>query len=79
MNPGLTATLPHPGDADAGTLFASLYDELRRLARREVRRNGGRDLMSTNTLVHEAWLNMGQRTSLSFAEHDLPVHTNTCR
>jgi len=68
LNTGISETLPRAGNADASALFASLYDELRRLARREVRRNGGRDFMSTNTLVHEAWLNIGQRSSLSFTE-----------
>jgi len=53
---------------DASVLFETLYDELRRLARRAVRRHGGRDIMSTRTLVHEAWLNIGQRPSLAFAE-----------
>ena len=69
MNTGISETMPRAADADPGALFAALYDELRRLARREVRRNGGRDIMSTNTLVHEAWLNIGQRSSLAFAGH----------
>ena len=59
---------PKPPRTPSDKLFADLYDDLRRLARREVRRNGARDIMSTNTLVHEAWLNIGQRSSLSFNE-----------
>jgi len=52
----------------AEALFTALYDELRRLARREVRRNGARDYVSTGTLVHEAWLRMGDREALAFED-----------
>jgi RNA polymerase sigma factor (TIGR02999 family) len=38
-------------------LFASLYDELRKLAERQLRRNGGAPLSPT-TLLHEAYLGM---------------------
>ncbi len=47
-------------------LFASLYDGLRRLARREVRRNGADAVLGTGTLVHEAWLDMSKRPALDF-------------
>lgn len=50
----------------AAALFASLYEELRRLARREVRRNGAADYVSTGTLVHEAWIDISGRPALSF-------------
>ena len=63
---------PPPGTdplpADATALFTSLYQELRQLARREVRRNGARDYVSTGTLIHEAWLAMNGRSALSFDE-----------
>ena len=49
-------------------LFSQLYHELRRLARREVRRNGAQDFLGTSTLVHEAWLEISQRPSLAFDE-----------
>jgi len=52
----------------AEALFTALYDELRRLARREVRRGGARDYVSTGTLVHEAWLSLGDREKLSFED-----------
>lgn len=55
---------PRP-QADA--LFATLYDELRRLARREVRRASPHDGLGTTTLVHEAWLDINQSPSLAFA------------
>jgi RNA polymerase sigma factor (TIGR02999 family) len=38
-------------------LFASLYDELRRLAERQLRRNAGAPISPT-TLLHEAYLGM---------------------
>ncbi|HUP05549.1 MAG TPA: ECF-type sigma factor [Caldimonas sp.] len=62
-------TAPEP-DArkHAEALFTALYDELRRLARREVRRSGARDYVSTGTLVHEAWLSLGDREKLSFED-----------
>ena len=49
-------------------LFAGLYDDLRRLARREVRRNGAQAMMSTRTLVHEAWLDISQRHGVAFED-----------
>ena len=56
------ASAPPPSDA----LFEALYVDLCRLARREVRRNGARDKMSTQTVVHEAWLDLSRRSSLAF-------------
>lgn len=55
-----------PTHADA--LFESLYEDLRRLARREVWRNGAAHFVSTSTLVHEAWLEISRRPALSFEE-----------
>jgi len=58
------------GDADSqvGLLFTTLYDDLCRLARREVRRNGAQDFAGTGTLVHDAWLDIRRRPSLAFDE-----------
>jgi RNA polymerase sigma factor (TIGR02999 family) len=50
----------------AAELFTTLYSELRRLARREVRRTGAADDVSTVTLVHEAWLEISERPRLVF-------------
>jgi RNA polymerase sigma factor (TIGR02999 family) len=50
-------------------LFASLYEELRRIARRELRRNGSSLTLGATTLLHEAYLNMQQRQGIAFAEH----------
>ena len=38
------------------SLFTALYAELRRLARRELRRHGAQDMVGGDSLVHEAWL-----------------------
>ena len=44
-------------------LFASLYDELRRLAERQLRRNAGAPISPT-TLLHEAYLGMRGREAV---------------
>jgi RNA polymerase sigma factor (TIGR02999 family) len=49
-------------------LFTSLYKDLRRLAHREVRRNGAHEMLGTGTLVHEAWLDISKRPTLDLAE-----------
>lgn len=51
---------------DTADLFNLLYDELSRMARRQVRRHGSQHLLGTGTLVHEAWLDISQRQALAF-------------
>ena len=48
-----------PSAADA--LFAALYSELHRLARRQLARNARDMTLGTTTLLHEAYLDMAQR------------------
>ena len=48
-------------------LFVSLYDALRRMARRELRRGAGVSLTPT-TLLHETYLNISQRQSVAFSD-----------
>jgi RNA polymerase sigma factor (TIGR02999 family) len=48
-------------------LFAAMYDELRRLARRELRRGAGVTLSAT-TLVHEAYAALAEREHLEFPD-----------
>ena len=60
--------LPRETQDQATALFSALYGELRRLARREARRGGARDYVSTGTLVHEAWLQMSERPALTFQD-----------
>jgi RNA polymerase sigma factor (TIGR02999 family) len=55
------------GDKDASdALFAALYGELRRLADAHLRRHTGQVSLSATTLLHEAYLNIAQRTHLTF-------------
>jgi RNA polymerase sigma factor (TIGR02999 family) len=47
------------GDAAAqGRLYDLVYDELRRIARGTIRRNGGSLTINPSTLVHEAWIKL---------------------
>lgn len=56
------------GDGRAAeTLFATLYDELRRVAARELRRQGARSI-SASTLLHEAYMAMAGREGASFPD-----------
>jgi RNA polymerase sigma factor (TIGR02999 family) len=66
ISPHTPVAADRPAAASADALFESLYDELRRLARREVWRNGAKDIVGTTTLVHEAWLDISRRPSLGF-------------
>ena len=49
-------------------LFAALYSELHRLARREAARFGAAEVLSATTLLHEAYLDMTERAGLVFVE-----------
>lgn len=55
--------------ADHGALFASLYDELRGIAHRELRRGGGLTLSAT-TLLHETYFRIRQRESADFPDRN---------
>jgi RNA polymerase sigma factor (TIGR02999 family) len=49
-------------------LFEVLYSELHRLARAQLARNGGGATLGTTTLLHEAYLDIAQRESVSFLD-----------
>jgi RNA polymerase sigma factor (TIGR02999 family) len=49
-------------------LFAVLYQELRRLARAQLRRRGRRDSLATTGLVHEAYLKLADQTRLDLRD-----------
>jgi RNA polymerase sigma factor (TIGR02999 family) len=56
------------GNNDAANqLFNVLYEELRRLAKRQLARQGVLSLSAT-TLIHEAYLDMASREGLSFPD-----------
>ena len=52
--------------ADHHALFAGLYAELHRLARREVHRQGAGSPVGATTLLHEAYLDMSRRDAVAF-------------
>jgi RNA polymerase sigma factor (TIGR02999 family) len=61
----------HHADAAAQSnaeLFATLYDELHRLAERQLRRDGAGAALSTTTLVHEVYLDLSSRAGADFPD-----------
>lgn len=64
----LTASTQKGDPLAAQQLFQVLYDELHRMARRELARNGGCDALSATTLLHEAFLNMSGRVKIAFPD-----------
>jgi RNA polymerase sigma factor (TIGR02999 family) len=67
----LDALLKAAGEGDAEArrqVFAAVYDELRRLADKELRQRGGGLTWSPTTLLHEAFLNFHSRTGVAFAD-----------
>ncbi len=54
-------------DAAHSALFAALYDELRQIAQRELRRGIGLALSPT-TLLHETFFKVQQRSDLAFPD-----------
>ena len=56
------------GAGGAGLLFADLYGELHRLARRELARRGGHAGVSATTLLHEAYLGISARDGAAFPD-----------
>lgn len=56
------------GSSAADTLFASLYNELHRLARREVARRRGAAGLGVTTVLHEAYLAMAGRAETTFPD-----------
>ena len=49
-------------------LFAALYGELHRLARRELARSGAQVMLSPTTLLHEAYLDISGREGSMFPD-----------
>lgn len=71
MPTDIAELLNRVGQADpqaADELFASLYNELRRLAERQLERGGGSLTLGTTTLVHDAYLSMVGRRDTKFPD-----------
>src|SRR4051812_15016123 len=49
-------------------LFSALYEDLHRLARRELARNGSAMSLGVTTLLHEAYLDLAERTGPEFPD-----------
>jgi RNA polymerase sigma factor (TIGR02999 family) len=63
------AAATQQGDAAArSALFAALYDELHRLARREVYRSGGALTLGATTLLHEAYVGLAGADGAAFPD-----------
>ena len=58
----------HGDGAADETLFARLYAELHRVARRELARSGFPISLGATTLLHEAYLDMSEREGPSFPD-----------
>ena len=54
--------------AEQGVLFASLYNELRRIAQRELKRRSGAFSLGATTLLHEAYFKMKERPDAAFPD-----------
>jgi RNA polymerase sigma factor (TIGR02999 family) len=69
MNAVIEAPVSRMDDgAAADALFDSLYSELHRLARRELRRRGPLDGLGVTTLLHEAYLTISARQGTVFED-----------
>lgn len=55
-------------DSAAAALFAALYSELHKLAKRELARQGIPVSLSATTLLHQAYLDMAKREGPSFPD-----------
>jgi RNA polymerase sigma factor (TIGR02999 family) len=57
------------GEAAASeALFAALYAELHRMAKRELARRGGKLTLGVTTLLHEAYIKMSDRDGVAFPD-----------
>jgi RNA polymerase sigma factor (TIGR02999 family) len=82
--PSVTALLERArrGDRDAlSSLLPLVYDELRRLAHRQMRRERPGQTLSSTGLVHEAWLRLSASNQLApqNRSHFLAIAANAMR
>ncbi len=64
------ALAPTIATAVESALFSALYDELHRLARRELARSGSGMSLGVTTLLHEAYLDIAGRDGSSFPDRN---------
>lgn len=71
MEPPLSSLIDSADAGDrssADTLFATLYAELHRLARRQLQRNGSDLTLGTTSLLHDAYLDFAGREGTRFPD-----------
>ena len=56
--------------AAADALFTALYDELHRMARRELSKRGGVITLGATTLLHDAYLDISAREGAAFPDRN---------
>src|SRR5436189_3518203 len=66
----LVASAEQGDRAAADALFTALYDELHRMARRELARRGAGVTLGATTLLHEAYLDISDREGASFPDRN---------
>jgi RNA polymerase sigma factor (TIGR02999 family) len=66
----LLASAERGDRAAADAVFAALYDELHRMARRQLARGGGNMTLSATTLLHDAYVNIAQREGATFPDRN---------
>lgn len=77
-HPDITLLLRRIGDGEPGAMervVPLVYDELRHIARRSLRRSGGAMTIDTTALVHEAYVRLVDQTQAGFngRQHFLSV------
>jgi RNA polymerase sigma factor (TIGR02999 family) len=73
MTPALSSLLTSAEQGDAAAadaLFTALYEELHRMARRELVRRGGGVTLGATTLLHEAYLDISNREGAAFPDRN---------
>lgn len=64
----LIASAEQGNRAAADILFSTLYDELHRMARRELANRGAGVTLGATTLLHEAYLDISEREGMAFPD-----------
>jgi RNA polymerase sigma factor (TIGR02999 family) len=73
VTPNLTALLASAEQGDRAAtdaLFAALYDELHRMARRELARKDAAGVIGATTLLHDAYLDISSREGAAFPDRN---------
>jgi RNA polymerase sigma factor (TIGR02999 family) len=66
----LLASAERGDRAAADAVFAALYEDLHRMAKRELARRGGGVTLSATTLLHDAYLNLAGREGVAFPDRN---------